>query len=188
MISDWAVHLFDIVMWAMGYGFKSVSTIGGKFVHDDMRETPDTASAVFECSGYNLYYSMRHGNSWKPHGKLDHGIEFFGTEGTLQIDRMGFQIYDEQNSAQRKPRYSEEDKVDDSFEHKRHFLDCIRSKATKPRCDAEEGHKACIYGHLANIAYRVGRRIEWDAAKETILSDPEAEKLLARTYREPWTL
>jgi predicted dehydrogenase len=187
MISDWAVHLFDIVMWAMGYGFTSVSTTGGKFVHDDIRDTPDTASVTFECPGYNLHYSMRHGNNWPPHGTMDHGIEFFGTEGTLQIDRMGFEIYDEENRNQRKPRYSEKDTVEDSFEHKRHFLDCIRGKA-KPKCDAEEGHKASLYGHLANIAFRVGRRIAWDAAKETIPNDEEAQKLLSRTYRDPWTL
>lgn len=187
MISGWAVHLFDIVMWAMGYGFRSVSTIGGKFAHDDMRETPDTATAVFECPGYDLHYTMRHGNGWSPHGVMDHGIEFFGSEGTLQIDRMGFQIYDEENRNQRKPRYTEKDTVDDSFEHKRHFLDCVRGKA-KPKCDAEEGHKASVYCHLANIAWRIGRRIQWDAAKETIANDAEAEKLLSRAYRDPWHL
>lgn len=187
MVSAWAVHLFDIVMWAMGYGFKSVSTTGGKFIHDDMRDAPDTANVTFECPGYNLHYSMRHGSNWPPHGTMDHGIEFFGTEGTLQINRKGFEIYDEEDRVQRKPRYAEQDQVDDSVEHKRHFLDCVRGKA-KPKCDAEEGHRASSYGHLANIAYRVGRRIEWDAAKETIPNDPEAEKLLGRTYRDPWRL
>lgn len=187
MMSDWAVHLFDVVMWAMGYEIRSVDAVGGKFVHDDARETPDTATAVFECPGYSLYYSMRHGNGFQPHGRLDHGIEFFGTQGTLQIDRLGFQIYDEEDRDRTKPRYSEQNKTDDPWEHKRHFLECIRGNA-KPRCDALIAHQASVYGHLANIAYRVGRRIRWDAAAETVLDDPQASKLLSREYRAPWHL
>jgi predicted dehydrogenase len=187
MVSGWGVHLFDIVMWAMGPEIKSVASIGGKFVHDDLRDTPDTVDATFECPGYNLHYSMKHGNGYGPNGTLDHGIEFFGTKGTLQVDRLGFQIYDEDTQARHKPRYSEPNKVNDPWEHKRHFVECIRGNA-KPRCDAETGHKASIFGHLANIAYRSGQRIRWDSANETIADDPKASEFLGRTYRAPWHL
>ncbi|MHC4445564.1 MAG: gfo/Idh/MocA family oxidoreductase, partial [Planctomycetota bacterium] len=71
--------------------------------------------------------------------------------------------------------------------HERNFLDCVRSR--KPtRSDALSGHIGAWPGHLANISYRVGRAIKWDAEKETIPSDPEAAKLLTKQYREPWTL
>ena len=40
--------------------------------------------------------------------------------------------------------------------------------------------------HLANIAFRVGRRVRWDAAKEEIVGDPEAAGMLTRPYRAPW--
>jgi len=187
MVSGWGVHLFDVVAWAMGPAIPSVDMTGGKFVHDDARETPDTATAVFECPGYTLYYSMRHANALPPHGDMDHGIEFFGTKGTLQINRRGFQIHDEGNRDRSKPRYSQANQVDDPWEHKRHFLACIRGDE-KPKCDAEAGHRASLFGHLANIAYRIGRRIRWDAANETILDDPQASRRLGREYRKPWTL
>jgi predicted dehydrogenase len=187
MISGWGVHLFDVVMWAMGSEIKSVATVGGKFVHQDMRETPDTADATFEFPTFNLHYSMKHGNGWGPHGTMDHGIEFFGTDGTLQIDRMGFQVYDEADRVKRKPVHTEQDKVDDFLEHKKHFIECIRGNA-KPRCDAETAHKASSFGHLANLSHVVGRRLRWDAAKEAFIDDAEAGKLLGRTYREPWHL
>jgi predicted dehydrogenase len=187
MISAWAVHLFDIVMWAMGSELHSVDTIGGQFVHDDARDTPDTGTAVFECPGYDLHYSMRHGNNRRPHGDRDHGIQFFGTKATLQINRRGFEIHDEGAKDRQKPRYTEKKEQDSSRLHKRRFLDCIRGKA-KPLCDAETGHLASIYGHLANIAYRVGRRVRWDAKTESIIDDTEAAKLLGRVYREPWHL
>ncbi len=34
----------------------------------------------------------------------------------------------------------------------------------------------------------VGRKIHWDSAKEHILGDPEASKLLTRPYRKPWKM
>ena len=42
--------------------------------------------------------------------------------------------------------------------------------------------------HLANIAFRVGRRVAWDAAGERIVGDAEAQKLVMKAYRAPWTL
>jgi hypothetical protein len=42
--------------------------------------------------------------------------------------------------------------------------------------------------HLANIAFRVGRRVAWDAANERVTGDAEAQKLVMKEYRAPWTL
>jgi hypothetical protein len=39
---------------------------------------------------------------------------------------------------------------------------------------------------LGMISWRTGRSLEWDAAKEQIIGDPEANKLLSRPYRGPW--
>jgi Oxidoreductase family, C-terminal alpha/beta domain len=42
--------------------------------------------------------------------------------------------------------------------------------------------------HLGNIAYRVGRRVQWDAKAERIVGDDEAQKLVTKAYRAPWSL
>jgi hypothetical protein len=42
--------------------------------------------------------------------------------------------------------------------------------------------------HLGNIAIRTGRKIKWDPAKEEIIGDAEAAKMLSRPYRAPWKL
>lgn len=187
MVSGWGVHLFDIVQWAMGFEITSVAATGGKFVLDDSRETPDTLEAVFACPGYALTYSIRHANGWRPHDDLDHGIEFFGDKATLQINRGGYRIFREEDRSSRKAFVTESAAGNNYHEHFRDFFACVRSRKP-PRCDAETGHRSATYGHLANIAYRVGRTIAWDNAEESITNDDDAAALLTRDYRPPWML
>lgn len=194
MISGWGVHLFDIVMWAMGHDIRSVRTVGGKYVLDDLRDTPDTTETVFECPHYTLSYLVRHGSGWRPFGDMDHGIEFVGTEGTLQVNRRRFQIFSEENRDSRIPSYTES-RFDDGRggvhtgyrRHKRDFLECIRNRE-RTIADPVVGHIASIPGHLANISYRLNREIKWNSEKELIEGDEEATKLLRRDYREPWVI
>ena len=90
MMSDWGVHLNDIVVWALGSkGPKSVYTSGGIFTTDDDRDTPDTMQVVYEFPECTLTYSMRKGNGLKLNGH-DYGILFCGTDGSLLLDRERF--------------------------------------------------------------------------------------------------
>jgi hypothetical protein len=52
----------------------------------------------------------------------------------------------------------------------------------------ETGHHSTNVAHLGNIAFRTGRKIHWESAKEEIVGDPEASKLLGRAARKPWDL
>jgi hypothetical protein len=65
MMCNWGVHLFDVVLWALGYSLKSVAASGGIYVFKDARDTPDTAAAVFDCGNYVMSYQMRHANGWQ---------------------------------------------------------------------------------------------------------------------------
>jgi predicted dehydrogenase len=49
-------------------------------------------------------------------------------------------------------------------------------------------YKSAIPGHLGLISMLVGRKIKWDVAKEVIVGDAEASKLLTRPYRQPWKM
>jgi hypothetical protein len=42
--------------------------------------------------------------------------------------------------------------------------------------------------HLGNIAFRTGRAIRFDASTETCLDDEKANRLLQRSYREPFVV
>ena len=71
--------------------------------------------------------------------------------------------------------------------HAANFVECVRSRRT-PNADILIGHLSTIVPHLGNIAYKTGRKLVWDGAKEDFVGEPEASKLLGRRARKPWDL
>jgi hypothetical protein len=71
--------------------------------------------------------------------------------------------------------------------HVRNFLECVKSRQ-KPAADVEIGHTSIIPCHLANISYKTGQRILWDAEREEIVGNAEASRLMTKEYRAPWKL
>jgi predicted dehydrogenase len=204
MVCDWNVHLQDIVHLAMGT-FHPVSVVatGGKLALRDNRDTPDTLEAVYEFRKpdgklFVQIYTVRKycldRSTWSP----DHGIQFFGSDGVMKLNRGGFEIVPEIRREGNK-EIQRTDPVtsggsDQNFPHVLNFLECVKSRAT-PRSDIETMHYTTVACHLANISYRVGRKIYWDPVKERCfkdaaltIEDSEANAYLAREYRRPWEL
>jgi glucose-fructose oxidoreductase len=69
--------------------------------------------------------------------------------------------------------------------HARNFLDAIRKKVP-PESDIDSACRSDLISHLTNIAVRTGRKIKWDPAKERIVGDKEAQKMVPRAMRKPW--
>jgi predicted dehydrogenase len=202
MMSDWGVHLNDIVLWALkAKGPKSVSSTGGIWAVEDDRDTPDTLQVVYEFDETILTYSMRKGNGL-PMNDHGYGILFCGTEGSLLLDRSGHQIipdqvitpygiklvYGDQVVRTVKLEPSEFKAKGDGIEqHVRNFLDCLKSRE-KPTTDIAIAHCSTNTTHLGNIAYKLGRKLFWDVETETFKNDEEANGLLGRTYRAGYEL
>jgi len=192
MMTDWGVHLLDIVQWAMNVDAPtSVSALGGKFTIRDNRDTPDTLTVTYEYPSFICTYENRacNGRSVNGHG---YGIEYYGTEGTMFVDRNGFQIIPERRRVgdDWEPRMAEmavEKSNDSNHDHVRNFLDCVKSRR-KPISDIEIGHFSTATCLLGNISYRTGRKLVWDREKEQVVGDAKANKMLDRAYRAPWKL
>ncbi|MBM3852698.1 MAG: Gfo/Idh/MocA family oxidoreductase [Verrucomicrobia bacterium] len=71
--------------------------------------------------------------------------------------------------------------------HHANWLECIRTRRA-PSTPEELGHRSASLGHLANLAYELGRSLEWDPATEEFRGDTEANRLRSRALREPWHL
>src|ERR1043166_4935721 len=63
MTITWGIHMLDSVRKLLGLGLpKAVSASGGRYVLDDMRETPDTLISVFEYPKLTVTCSVQHAN------------------------------------------------------------------------------------------------------------------------------
>ena len=72
-------------------------------------------------------------------------------------------------------------------DHHSNFFNCVRSRQ-KPSSHEAIGHRSASVGHLAMIADRLGRSLQWDPAAEHFINDPAANRLRARALREPWRM
>jgi predicted dehydrogenase len=195
MMTDWGVHLIDIVQMAMNVEAPlSVSTIGGKFHLTDNRETPDTIVATFQYPDFVMTYENRVCNSMPINGRF-YGIEFLGTSATLFVDRERYEIRQEPPPSNRpQDAVRPESKIeaaaaDGTFpSHQRNFIDCVKSRQA-PICDIEIGHRSSSAAILGNMALRSGGTVGWDAKAERVTNgNVKAEMLVTRAYRAPWKL
>jgi predicted dehydrogenase len=210
-MTNLAAHALDIVHWYLDVpGPSAVSCAGGRFCLEDNGETPDTQDALIEYPGFTALWSHREVCA----GQVKGGLEFCGSRGTLTISRAGFVLAGDRKVPPENavPQFtgahpvggpkrvertgpdewwtkSVEDKSGDAREqfrlHARNFLECVKSRK-EPISDLESAHRVATACHLANISLRVKRRLAWDAAREEIVGDTEAARMLTRPYRAPW--
>ena len=126
-------------------------------------------------------YSSINGNGFGGYGET-----VFGTEGTLVINDEGCQILREPRKDSLEPQKFKSG-PDPRPAHVRNLLDCVKSRQ-QPVENLEVGHHISTVAHLGNIALRSGRKIVWDHARQEIVNDPEANRLVSVKYREPWKL
>ena len=179
--------MLDSVRQLLGLGWpSSVSASGGRYVLDDMRETPDTLVAAFDYPNLTVTCSVQHANafSWG-NPRIDHGIQILGTRGTMLLTREGYRILPEGDNTNVIQSATGLDAGDGA--HQRRFLEAVRSRKP-PVCGIREGHISTASLQLANIAYRTGRKIFWNDALQEITGDPEASRYLRKDYRKPWAL
>jgi predicted dehydrogenase len=167
------IHGVDVARWGLGVDAPlTVSSGGGKFMFDDDQEVPDTQIATWEFPGSCIVWEHR---MWSNHPEegSGFGIAFYGDKGTLVIGEKTWSA----DGVALKPL---EPSPDGQKAHVQNFLDCIKSRNT-PTAEIETGFLSTRLCHLGNIAYRVGKKLTFDAANECF-HDPEADALLSRHY------
>jgi predicted dehydrogenase len=186
LMTDWGVHLINIMLWAMGPDHpRNVSSTGGVFVLDDNRETPDTQVTTYEFPHYTMIWEHRVGSNNGLYNK-DWGILFNGSAGTMIISKDGWEVIPERKQKDLQAS-THPAGPDERFPHVQNFLDCLKNRQP-PAENLEVGHHVSSVAHLGNIALRTGRKIAWDPVNERIPGDPEADKLVGVEYRKPWSL
>ena len=173
------VHALDLARWGLGVECpRRISCTGGRYHYRDDQETPDTAITTFDFGACGATFDHSSCSQRKPEDPPF--VSFYGEQGSLALLGAGYKVYDPKGQVIGQGTGESGDKV-----HFQNFLDCMRS-GIKPNAEIEEGQKSALLCHLGNIAYRVGRTLQFDAATRKITGDPEAEALWGREYRPGW--
>jgi len=190
-------HEIDICRWAMGLTFpkRVVSTGGRLHFREDDWEYFDTQVASFEYSdGKTLIWEGRSCNGQPQYGR-GRGVILHGTEGTIILDRGGYELFDLSGKRKRfdaEPVGGTSTSTRDlggfdglTVDHMQNFLNAIREgeELKAPIDDASISTHLC---HLGNIAQDMQTSLDVDPKNGNILKNPEALKHWSRAYEQGW--
>lgn len=191
MMTDWGVHILDYALFGMKVSHpKSVMAMGGKYAYpDDACETPDTLQALFEFEGFTLLWDHAIGIDGGYYGR-SHGVGFVGNNGTLVVDRNGWEVIPENENGGPEIERIELQKGQGKGldNHMKNFISCIRDRSLTPNANIEIGANIARVANLGNIAYKTGRRLYWDGIQSRFINDTGADEHLRANYRKPWVL
>jgi predicted dehydrogenase len=179
-IGNQGVHEMDLAVWGHNRGLPvKVYSTGGRWGLDDDGQTPNTQATSFTyADGTILTFEVRNLGSFPEGGENDCSNSWFGTKG-YYVRGKGF--FDYKRNPIEVP--ADAQKPEDLGKWG-YWLKAIRSRNTADMtAPATAGHLSCVHCHLGNIAYRLGRSLEFDPKTETF-KDAEANKFLKREYRK----
>jgi predicted dehydrogenase len=203
IMGDMCVHMLDMVRWMMDLGMPTrIASTGGILVDKQSKANiTDTQEASFEFPSVRVVWTHR---SWgdPPGPRFPWGAMFYGDKGTLEASVMGYAFTE---AGKKEPAIKEdvvyeldkypEDRTEKDLErhvapairgHMKNFLEAIESRK-RPVADIEQGYMSTTACILANLSMKLGRSLQWDHAAGAVVNDAEANRLLRRAYRSPWT-
>lgn len=186
LMTDWGVHMLDFALIGMNVSDpRSIMAAGGKFAYpDDVEETPDTLTTLYEFDGFNVQWEHAIGIDQGPYNK-GHGVAFIGNNGTLVLNRQGWEVLPEGNRMEAVPLQKAKD--DGLERHMNNFVEAIFAQnRTILKAPIEAGAHIAVLSQMGNIAYRTGKKLYWNKEKQQF-SDKEANRYLAAAYHNGYT-
>lgn len=198
-MTDWGAHHNDIALWGIGPKEMGPVAVESK---DLIPPIPDGFTAA---SQYRVEYTYANGvrhtcmsTTWDAwHGgavkdpppdlndtKSHNGVKFEGSDGWIFVTRGRIEASKPEILQEELP--SNAVRLYASNDHMGNFFDCMRTR--KPAvAEPEVGHRSVSVCHLGVLSLRLGRKLQWDPAKEQFVGDDEANKYLSREMRKPWS-
>ncbi len=190
LMTDWGVHLLDYAVKGMKADNPiSVSALGGKFAYPELaEETPDTLTALYEFDKFNLVWDSAMGID---NGSYDrnHGIAFIGNNGTLILDRQGWEVIEERQAKNKVVKPLEKVQDNGVELHWENFIAAIRNnKPDSLNCSIEEGAHIATVAQMGNIAFRSGKKISWNENNKKFTDDAIQAEYYMKQYNNGYKL
>ncbi|MCA9138314.1 MAG: Gfo/Idh/MocA family oxidoreductase [Planctomycetales bacterium] len=196
-LGDWGVHWLDqMLWWCDQQSPKTVYSTGGRPVRgeailtesEQTSDAPDSQIATYEFENFTATWEHRRFAGQGPE-QTSIGCYFFGDKGTFHIGwRDGWTFYPADSKQQ---IIHQDSQLQEPDGHNMQLLwaDFLHSIETgkQPTANIEIGHQATTASLLGMLSLKLGRSVRWDGEKEQVIGDDEANRLLKREYRAPWT-
>ncbi|MGF7216177.1 putative dehydrogenase [Spirosoma lacussanchae] len=184
-IGNQGIHETDLCMWGLDVGLpEKITSAGGKFLWNDCKETPEVLTSTYHYpkQGKIIEFEVRPWMTNKEDG-VEVGNIFYGDKGYMVIN--GYADYKTYLGRNREPGPARNAGGD----HYKNFVDAARARDKKMlNGPVETAHLASSLAHLGNIAYRLGRTLDFDPQKEVFVGDKQANAMLTRKYRAPYVI
>ncbi len=191
-LGDMGCHLMDLAHWALGLRHVVAVEADGPPVHPE--STPPWQIVRYEyparkdkppvkLTWYNgdrrpTAITQRRFPGW------DIGVLFVGSKGQLLVDYKRRILLPAKTFADFEPPAPF---IPRSIGHHSEWIQACKTSG-KTSCSFNYSGPLAEAVLLGNVAYRSGRRIEWDAENLKITNAPEAMRFVRRPYRKGWTL
>jgi predicted dehydrogenase len=197
-IGNQGPHQWDVARWGLGQEThpRRIGSAGGIYGGRSAQETPDTQAAeVIYPDGRMIEFEVR-GLATNAEDGIMIGNLFYGTKGWLHLDGDAWQSYFGRES---EPGPGSETAGEGDFPDPMgpaieggHYANFIRAvRANDPAmltCPIEAGYISSALPALANISYRLDRKLSFDPGQERFVGDKPADRMLSRDYRSPYLL
>lgn len=190
LMTDWGVHLLDYALLGMKAEVpKTIAALGGRFAYPELyEETPDTLTTLYEFDGFNMVWDSAMGIDNGSYGR-NHGIAFIGNNGTLVLDRGGWEVLEEKQSKNKvlKPLVKSSD--NGLEKHWVNFTDAIRNnQPASLHCPLAAAAHVANVAQMGNIAYRSGQKLSWDKEKSRFTQKEINRQYLVKEYHNGYKL
>jgi len=176
------VHQYDVARWMIPGATlpKRVMSLGGRFGYEDQGETPNTQLAVLDYEdGVKMVFEVRGLDTEDYYGaKVGNTLHF--EDGTTIVE--GSKLFRKgSNTPESLPELQGEAKLSRTTDHFRNFIQCVRERNPAGLYgDILEGHLSSAMMHVANISYRLGEQVPFNAQTKALGDDPTAYESFAR--------
>ncbi|MCA9029299.1 MAG: Gfo/Idh/MocA family oxidoreductase [Planctomycetaceae bacterium] len=196
-MTDWGAHHVDIAQWAIeqngpGQGPKRVIPVMAEHPVPFENGMPTMDDRYNAATKFDVQVDFVNGVEMHivSNSQNGNGILFEGTKGRFHVSRGSMRGKPAEDLANNPlPEGALEAVYGGPLPqtHQENFVDCIKTRK-KPVSDVWSHHKAMCTCHLANIAIRLNKTLEWDAQTEMVTNDEQGRMMQAREQRKGYEI